>query len=85
MQPQSNQAKSFDHEKKHAKRDFLKCWDNIKSSVMQAKHSKLDNILNLKSIFECENYLNIRNHEKRCMLSKFRLSNHCLRIERWRY
>ena len=70
--------------KKCIKRNFLNTWSEIKNTYQQDQ-GKLNVYFKFKSNFQCESYLDLKKYEKRQILSKFRISNHCLRIETGRH
>ena len=64
--------------------NFQGCWSEIRDTCLVDK-GKLDTYFTFKTSYNYENYLDINNIEKRTMLTKFRLSNHCLKIETGRH
>lgn len=71
--------------KKHIRKCFLKQWSSIKDTYSKDQNGKLCSYFKYKNLFEFEKYLLIIKDEKRRNLTKFRLSNHCLRVESGRY
>lgn len=66
--------------KKRIRENFLKNWELLKKSYDQ-EHGKLNTYFSFKSTFEYESHLSIKNRDNRNILTKFRISNHTLRIE----
>lgn len=71
--------------KKCLKSNFLDTWAKIKSTYETNDDGKLNTYFKFKQSFREEIYLTSLNFEKRKELSKFRLSNHTLRIETGRH
>ena len=63
----------------------MKQWSLIKDTYSKDQNGKLCSYFKYKNLFEFEKYLLIIKDEKRRNLTKFRLSNHCLRVESGRY
>lgn len=70
--------------KKRLRELFLKQWTEFRDSYNE-DHGKLNTYFKFKSSFEFEQYLNINNKDKRKILTKFRISDHSLRIETGRH
>ena len=60
--------------------NFQGCCSEIIDKCLVDK-GKLDTYFTFKTSYNYENYFDINNIEKRTMLTKIKLSNHCLRIE----
>ena len=69
--------------KKQFKINFLNVWEKNRDEY-QENQGKLDTYFKFKRTFGYENYLDIKN-PKKYLLTKYRLSNHCLRIETGRH
>ena len=66
---------------KYLKNNFLNVWNEIRNTYLLDK-GKLNTYFKYKTSFNLENYLIVKN---RHILTKFRLSNHTLRIETGRH
>ena len=70
--------------KKALKNNFLDVWNEIRNTYLLDK-GKLNTYFKYKTSFNLENYLIVKNLKNRHILTKFRLSNHTLRIETGRH
>ena len=70
--------------KKALKNNFLNVWNEIRNTYLLNK-GKLNTYFKYKTSFNLENYLFVKNLKNRHILTKFRLSNHTLRIETGRH
>ena len=66
------------------KNNFLNVWNEIRNTYVLDK-GKLNTYFKYKTSFSLENYLIVKNLKNRHILTKFRLSNHTLRIETGRH
>ena len=70
--------------KKYLQKSFLETWLDIRNSYL-LDTGKLSTYFKFKFTFNYESYLNMNNFNNRRILTKFRLSNHSLRIETGRH
>jgi hypothetical protein len=70
--------------KKALKNNFLNVWNEIRNTYLLDK-GKLNTYFKYKTSFNLENYLFVKNLKNRHILTKFRLSNHTLRIKTGRH
>ena len=70
--------------KKQLRNNFSNFWEDIRTSYMQGA-GKLSTYFQYKRLFGFEKYLNLKTRDNQVILTKFRISNHCLRIETGRY
>ncbi len=69
--------------KKKIESNFIEYWEKMRSDCIQ-NEGKLDTYFKHKKNYDYEEYLDMK-HQKKYLLTKFRLSNHCLRIETGRH
>ena len=69
--------------KKQLKLNFQNDWEKMRDFYLQ-NQGKLDTYFSFKRSFDYENYLDLK-HPQKHLLTKYRLSNHCLRIETGRH
>jgi hypothetical protein len=70
--------------KKYLQKSFLETWLDIRNSYL-LDTGKLSTYFKFKFTFNYESYLNMNNFNNRRILTRFRLSNHSLRIETGRH